>query len=293
VKLLLLLFTGLGVVPLAVGVLPLLASRPAPRQWDWRLALGSALICTLAFNLVFFWQELWLVLPKALTPGLAPVLYHNDHSWRGHVPVEALLQGTGAVATLLAGITAGVALAISAAASPHDPKRSPLVPLLLFWLAFQGLFQSLSQVVIGAGLPGNDVGMAMTYLALPGALRWTAAGIAILCMALAGNRLSRLFPLGVGADSAERRRDLVRYAVLPALIAVVLTVPFRIPRNIVEVVFVPLFTAVVGSGWVLAAAATRADRPDCGSGLPLRAITLALVALLLIFQLLLRPGIRF
>jgi hypothetical protein len=43
--------------------------------------MASLLLCALAFNLTFFWQELWLVIPKALTPGPHPVLYHNDHGW--------------------------------------------------------------------------------------------------------------------------------------------------------------------------------------------------------------------
>ncbi|WP_157123717.1 hypothetical protein [Allosphingosinicella indica] len=43
---------------------------------ELRLPLHSTLLATLAFNLVFFVQELFLVLPKALTPGLNPTLYH-------------------------------------------------------------------------------------------------------------------------------------------------------------------------------------------------------------------------
>jgi len=38
--------------------------------WNWKLTSASALIYTLAFNLIFFIQELFLVLPKAFTPGL-------------------------------------------------------------------------------------------------------------------------------------------------------------------------------------------------------------------------------
>ena len=62
--------------PLALGLLGLLrerggvAARPA---WDWRLSLRSGLFHLLAFNLTVFVQELFLVVPKALTPGLEPV----------------------------------------------------------------------------------------------------------------------------------------------------------------------------------------------------------------------------
>ncbi len=40
--------------------------------WNWKLTVASALLYTLAFNSIFFTQELFLVLPKALTPGPAP-----------------------------------------------------------------------------------------------------------------------------------------------------------------------------------------------------------------------------
>ena len=37
---------------------------------------------------------------KAMTPGLHPVLYHNDHEWTGPSPCVELLQGVGAIATI-------------------------------------------------------------------------------------------------------------------------------------------------------------------------------------------------
>jgi hypothetical protein len=47
------------------------------RARDWSLSISSMLLYILAFNLVFFIQELFLVLPKALTPGLRPTLYRG------------------------------------------------------------------------------------------------------------------------------------------------------------------------------------------------------------------------
>src|SRR5262245_15805300 len=61
-------------------------ASPAP-AWDWRLTAASALTYALAFNLVFFLQELALVVPKALTPGLTATLYHNNHNWEGENPL--------------------------------------------------------------------------------------------------------------------------------------------------------------------------------------------------------------
>ena len=56
-------------------------ARREPRgPGDWRQTVSSALLYTLAYNLTFFIQELFLVLPKALTPGLHPTLLHNNHT---------------------------------------------------------------------------------------------------------------------------------------------------------------------------------------------------------------------
>jgi hypothetical protein len=60
--------------------------------------LGSSLLYAIAFNLTFFIQELFLVIPKSLTPGLYPTLFHNNHTWTGTNPLQDLLQGTGALA---------------------------------------------------------------------------------------------------------------------------------------------------------------------------------------------------
>src|SRR4051812_35873206 len=90
--------------PLLFGLAGWTQGRGAPATssasaWDWRLTIASTLLYVLAFNLIFFLQELFLVIPKALTPGLHPTLFHNNHDWTGHRPIEKLLQGSGALAT--------------------------------------------------------------------------------------------------------------------------------------------------------------------------------------------------
>src|SRR5476651_43789 len=130
------------VAPLLLGLTGLLTARRAPVQagsgraiaWNWKLTITSALLYALAFNLIFFVQELFLVLPKALTPGLRPVLFHNNHTWAGANPLASLLQGTGALAILATG--AGCALIL------RCMRSSSLVRLLLIWMAYNGFFQS-------------------------------------------------------------------------------------------------------------------------------------------------------
>jgi hypothetical protein len=104
-------------------------------------SVQSILLCTLAFNLTFFWQELWLVIPKAMTPGLHPTLFHNNHIWTGSNPIADLFQGTGAAATLVSGLTFCTLLS-----QPRSDR--PTWRLFLYWMAFQGIYQSLTQITV-------------------------------------------------------------------------------------------------------------------------------------------------
>ena len=70
-------------------------------RWNWKQSVASALLYALAFNLVFFVQGFFLVLPKTFTPGLRPTLFHNNHTWEGDSPLAKLYQGTGALVLLL------------------------------------------------------------------------------------------------------------------------------------------------------------------------------------------------
>ena len=94
--------------PSALGLAGALSARRADAVpaagGSWRWAAASTLVYVVAFNLTFFLQELFLVLPKALTPGLRPTLYHNNHVWEGTNPLASLFQGTGALATLSVGV---------------------------------------------------------------------------------------------------------------------------------------------------------------------------------------------
>lgn len=84
-------------------------------------------------------------------------------------------------------------------------------------------------------------------------------------------------------------------ATLPALIAIALIIPFRVPRELIEVVMLPGVVTVIGVAWMQAGAwrvrGVRAEgRPGAGSlAYPLGAV----LVLLLVFQVLLRPGIPF
>ena len=297
----------LVVGPLLLGLVGLIRAHrtsvgeawTAARPWNWKLTIASALLYALAFNLTFFIQELFLVIPKALTPGLRPILFHNNHTWAGENPLASLFQGTGALAILVTGLLCALLL-------KYRPARSNAARLFLIWMVYNGFLQSLPQVIIGSVEPENDVGMAMDYLHFSVAAKTAAALVALLAIAAAA--LSLRAPLlsleeNVGDIGNGRARTafMFRVATLPALAAILLIIPFRVPRNWVEVAAVPVVVTVVGVAWIQAGAwavrdAKASGASDWKSALGSKSIEYACGALLIllsIFHLVLRPGVRF
>jgi hypothetical protein len=286
--------------PLLLGLAGVIRNRSARTTaaagnaaWDWRVTVNSALLYALTFSLIFFIQELFLVVPKALTPGLRPTLFHNNHHWDGDNPLASLFQGTGALAIFV------TALAFAFWLKRHPP-RSTTLRLFVIWMAFHGFFESLPQVVVGAIFPRNDVGMAMDFLRLTPASKSVAASFALAAIAAIAIRLTR--PLLELADhpgtidSAGRRtRFIFGVATLPALIAIPLIILMRVPGTIDQVVIVPVAEAVIGISWIQTSAwrVTRARPSEALSMRSTHGPLVALIALFLIFQLILRPGIAF
>lgn len=257
--------------------------------WPWQQTLRSLLLYTLAFNLTFFVQELFLVLPKALTPGLHATLYHNNHTWQGDNPLARLFQGSGVVAILLSGM---LCLWLTA----RRPSHSANLRLFVIWMAYCGWFMALPQVVVGALSARSDFGMAMDFLGLSALAKALAALCALVLMAIVGWWLSGAFLSTAPAAALEGPRTRLGYvfriATVPALAAVPLIALFRVPREPSEVLIVPAAVSLIGVLWVQAAAPSTqphtAPPADSGSsGVPLAAVAM----LLLIFQLLLRRGI--
>lgn len=264
-----------------------------PRSpWDWGVSLASALAYALAFNLVFFIQELFLVVPKALTPDLKPTLFHNNHTWTGQNPLAELFQGTGALATVIVGLGFVVW-------ATRRPPRWLALRLFVVWMALLGLLEALPQVLIGTVIPQNDVGRAMTYLGFPDASKLAACVAAMIAMALACGLLAPLFLTMVpGADTQAprgRARTVLRYAVLPALAAIVLIAPFRMPGPAIEVLFPPVVATLVAATWLQAWSwlAPRAPAAPPATRWAALALLVALGLLLAIFQFVLRPGVQF
>lgn len=266
---------------------------PSRLPWNWKLTADSTLLYSLSFNLTFLLQELFLVLPKALTPGLRPTLFHNNHSWEGEHPLARLFQGTGALATVLVAILCIWLL-------KRDRSGSVMQRLFLIWMAYCGFLMALPQVAIGALSPGSDLGMAMDYLQMSPGAKLTAGLVALTAIPPIALGLTR--PLLALADTPERiagagarSRYVFLIATVPALIGTVLIIPFRMPREWIEVVLLPVWVALFGIVWMQAGAWRMRGIQAAG---PLRPgstvfLAVAMLVLLLLFQLVLRPGIAF
>jgi hypothetical protein len=259
--------------------------------WDWKLSIFSSLLYALAFNLIFFVQEFFLVLPKALTPGLKPILYHNNHTWTGESPLAGLFQGTGALAIFVIGVVCILVL-------HRRPPRSVGARLFLIWMAYNGFMQSLPQVVIGSVEPENDVGMAMDYLHLGLAVKMLAALVALLVIPVVALSLRRPLLSAAGNPAAVRvragTRAMLQVATMPALAAILLIIPFRMPRNWVEVVAVPV-VVTMGIAWIQAGAwaVNNVQRSGTLGSTSIAYAFAALLVLLLVFQFILKPGVQF
>ena len=281
----------LVLVPLAACAWSALRHRHASRTATPPRAteiLASTLAFTLAYNLVFFTQEVFLVLPKALTPGLEPTLFHNNHTWKGQHPVQELLQGSGALATLVAGLLAWFWLA------RHAPRGQP-ARLVLFWFALLGILSALPQVLIGSAVPANDVGRAMQYLGMDDPVKLLTSLLACVAMALACWRLTPwLLPVepGVSREPRDHAATALRLGVLPCLLAQPLIIPFRIPGHPLEVLLPPVLDGLIAAAWIAAAGwrVRPAPAPPVRTQ-SARGLWLALAGLLAFFQLVLRQGI--
>jgi hypothetical protein len=97
------------------------------------------------------------------------------------------------------------------------------------------------------------------------------------------------------ADGRARTRFVFRIATLPALVAIPLIIPFRVPRELTEVVMPPVVVTVIGVAWMQAGAWRVVD---ASPGVGARAASLAyplgaVLVLLFVFQVVLRPGVPF
>ncbi|MBK8520020.1 MAG: hypothetical protein IPL54_03790 [Chitinophagaceae bacterium] len=253
------------------------------------LIINSAVLYALAFNIIFFIQELFLALGKRWL-GLEATLYHNNHNWEGSHPMESLAQGYGAAAIFVTGLLC-LFLANRTKQSAH------WIHVFLLWLAFQGLAQSIPQFITGKIAPDTDTGQAFTYLGIGEGLGIfiSIAGIAAMLYlgVLFSKYLLRLSPSVDRISSTPGRYGyLFRIALLASLVGIILIIPFRImPWNralapvMVTLISIPM---VFAHGWK--AKVTHTINSEINNKISIVPIVLLLI-LLVIFQFILSPGI--
>ncbi|HMK05762.1 MAG TPA: hypothetical protein VK489_16285 [Ferruginibacter sp.] len=248
------------VVPVAWGIYGYFKNRTVNKPPStslatfspWPLIINSAVLYALAFNLIFFIQELFLALGKRWL-GLKAQLYHNNHNWEGSHPMDSLAQGYGAAAILIVGM---ICLFIAR----RMKRSSHWMQLFFLWMAFQGFAQSLPQFITASIAPDTDTGQAFTYLGISkgmGLVVSLLGVIIMLCICVAYSRyLLQLAPNTDFTNHAGKRWGyLFKIAVLAGLIGIILIIPFRImPWNrALAPVFVTLFSIpmVFASGWAV------------------------------------------
>lgn len=284
------------VLPVSWGLYGYFKTRNTPVQAaersesSWPLVINSAVLYALAFNLIFFIQELFLALGKRWL-GLKAWLYHNNHNWEGSHPMDSLAQGYGAVSIFITGVFC-LLIARRIRFSTH------WIQLFFLWMAFQGLAQSLPQFITAAMAPDTDTGQAYTYLGIVdkvGLLITIAGIILMLLIGIAYSQyLLQLAPADNGiATAANRFNYIFRIAVAASIIGIMLIIPFRIMpwSRATAPVFVTLLSVPMVFAHAWKAKAGYTINSDVNRKIFLWPI-IFLIILLLIFQLVLAKGVE-
>lgn len=255
------------------------------------ILLNSSVLYALTYNMVYFVQELFLALGKQAI-GLTAYLYHNNHNWEGSDPREDLMQGLGGATIFVAGL---ILLFVYQRARNKKSWGS----LFILWLSFHSLIQSLPQFFTAPLDPGSDMGAALAYLNLPDAGNIAIATAAFVSIVAVSYLYSRYF-LGLGhpshtSDHPYRRlRTVWQTAVLPAIIGTILLFPYRIPPvdryTMTYMLLLISIPSIAAFSW-MGKAPQRNGNVAWGRVLILPLILSVIV--LLVFHLVLRPGVVF
>ncbi len=258
---------------------------------SFNLVINSAVLYAIAYNMIYFIQEFFLAWGKYLL-GLKAFLYNNNHSWQGTHPQVRLAQGYGAVAILTAGIIFTVLFFLMG-------KKGGWIRLLVFWLAYQGIIQSLPQFATCMMAPDTDTGQAYTYLHLQPAagiaISVTSIVLLIIFNLLSGSYLLEFSPSLFYVSTGRKRFGyLFRIAVIAAFAGVLLIIPFQIPpvSRIVSAVMV----TILSIPWLFANGWRNKKFSPAGSSINSKILLvpiLLLIMLLLFFKIVLAKGIVF
>ena len=254
------------------------------------LIINSAVLYALAFNIIFFIQELFLALGKRWL-GLKAVLYHNNHNWYGEHPMDDLAQGYGAVAIFITAIICFI-IARTMKQSTH------WLQLFFLWMAFEGFAQSIPQFITAFMAPDTDTGQAFDYLGLSQTTGFIISITGIVLMLLIGSLFSKyllqLAPSNFITENASSRFGyLSRIALLASVIGIILIIPFRIMPW--ERASAPVFVTLLSIPMVFAHAWKVKPQQTVNNNVNKEIAFLPIILLiivLLIFQLVLAKGVE-
>ena len=284
---------SLLVIPLFWGIYGFIKTRGARYKVSYpgfALIINSAVSYALAFNIIFFIQELFLALGKRWL-GLRAVLYHNNHNWYGEHPMDDLAQGYGAAAIFITAI-----ICFITARAMKNSKH--WLQLFFLWMSFQGFAQSIPQFITAFMAPDTDTGQAFTYLGLSQSTGWIIAIIGIVLMLLIGCLFAKYLlqlssSMSITENAGSRFGYLSRIALLASVIGIILIIPFRIMpwERASAPVFVTLLSIpmVFAHAWKIKPLAPINN--DVNKKIFIIPIAL-LIVLLLIFQLILAKGVE-
>ena len=281
--------------PIVLGIINYLQNKvhaKPEKTGQLNALINSAVLYAIAYNVMFFLQELFLVLGKKAL-GLTAYLYHNNHDWVGSHPMTSLMQGSGALAIFAIGLAFCLLLRFIR-------SSKSIWKLLVIWLAFHGLVQSVPQVMIAAFDQNTDVGQALgVYLAFGPTLLGVLGALSIVAMVLICISFSRplleLASSEAGIDNPKSRlRFLRNIAALAAFTACILVIPFRVPPMTQMIGPFILLLFSIPWTWSIAGRIENVEPTanDINERIRWEPI-LVLVALLLVFRLVLAPGIEF
>jgi len=288
-------FSFLILGPILIGLLNLRKyknNHEKPKMTHYSALLNSAVLYAIAYNVIFFFQELFLVVGKKAL-GLQSTLYHNNHNWSGQDPMASLMQGSGALAIFIIGL-------ICWAWFQRIRNSRNEWKLLILWLAFHGLIQSIPQVMIAVFDPNTDVGQALvSYLGLNQTVLVGLAILSILAMIVLCIWFSRplleIAPDSVDLSNPKMKLHYIRFIVVgAAAVGCVFIIPFRIPP--ITQLISPFILLVFSIPWIWSVAPRVENVKTIGNIVNNKICwkpIIFLVFLLLIFRIILAPGIEF
>lgn len=262
------------------------------KKWNvTSILINSSVLYALAYNVVYFIQELFLALGKKWI-GLKAYLYHNSHNWIGEDPRDDLMQGLGALVIFILGVMLLI-LFFKIRKSNHWSS------FFVLWLAHHGLIQSLPQLSSVPFDRRSDVGQAITYLQLGPTFDFIisyASIIAIIALAYGFSKWFMQFaPPQMNPDHGFKRfRTIFFVVLLPAIIGTIILFPYRIMPvdryQMTVMLLVVCVPSIFAFSWMIKD--VQPIENEVNQKIVKVPIILSIL-MLLFFQLVLAPGIVF